>query len=421
MPYRDSSVGSPTWPGAGDDDMADFIVDVYQPFLTDAKVSGGLGWIQQLPDSGAGAGGSHPNYQRMFSRGGIGTEAPPYIMFQTLADWLWIFSGSGIDTTQQPYDQPGNPMNGPIDAVFSKRATSGNVGNLQALALTTVLGPYEDFWLFGGTTGEYCHCVLKISAREYRHFHIGMLTALDSDLHADSFYITNHRWVHIGTDDYYSGTSALNTDNKEHSPYDRMHHLPFRNNDNNNTAFGGDIRSCGMMVYSPAYGTEGYDWHIMVGTNSLASSSNIPGRAYNTAGNPPNSPSATTKVIGDINNTSNAVLFGNGFVTGYDKTLGTTLFSADPTFTTDGVALIPIYVCLSSDFASEMRWAPVGQVPDVFRVNMKTLDAEQEITVGSDTYTVFPMINKDQANTLSDEGYSGYEGLAYKKITADAT
>ena len=40
MPYRDSNVGTPTWPGAGDDDAADFLVDVIQPFLTDAKVSG---------------------------------------------------------------------------------------------------------------------------------------------------------------------------------------------------------------------------------------------------------------------------------------------------------------------------------------------------------------------------------------------
>jgi hypothetical protein len=60
-------------------------------------------------------------------------------------------------------------------------------------------------------------------------------------------------------------------------------------------------------------------------------------------------------------------------------------------------------------------------VPDVFRVNMKSLDAEQEITVGSDTYTVFPLINNDANNTLSNEGYSGYEGLAYRKITANAT
>ena len=417
MPYRDGAA----WPGPGDDDMADFIVDVYQPFLTDAKGSGGLGWIQQTPDGGAGGGGTHPNYQRMFSRGGIGTEAPPFIMFQTLADFLWIFSGDGINTAQQPYDQPGNPMNGPIDASFGKPGVGGNFGTLQSLCLTTVVGPYANYWLFGGPTGEYCHCVIKVSAREYRHFHIGMLLPLHSDLDADSFYITNHRWARLGTDAYKAGTSGTNTTNEEHQPYHRDHHLPFRNNTNNNTAFGGDFRSAGMWVYSPGYGTEGYDWWVMMGSTSLASSSNIFGRAYNTSGNPPNSPNATTKSIGDVNNTSNAVLFGNGAVSGYDLSLGTTLFASDPTFTTDGVALIPIYVLLPSDFESAIRWAPVAQIPDVYRVNMKNLDAEQEITVGSDVYTVFPMINKDSANTLDNEGYSGYEGLAYKKITANAS
>ena len=74
MPYRDSNVGTPTWPGAGDDDAADFLVDVIQPFLTDAKVSGGLGWISQTPDAGAGGAGAFPNYQRLYSRGSIGSE-----------------------------------------------------------------------------------------------------------------------------------------------------------------------------------------------------------------------------------------------------------------------------------------------------------------------------------------------------------
>lgn len=416
MPYRDGTA----WPGAGDDDMADFIVDIYQPFLTDAFGSGGLAWIQQTPDVGAGGGGTHPNYQRMFSRGGIGTEAPPFIMFQTLADFLWIFSGTGIDTTQQPYDQPGNMINEPIDASFAKPSTNGSMGNLQSLCIPTIVGPYQDYWLFGGLSAEYCHCVIKVSAREYRHFHVGMLTPLHSDLHADTFYITNHRVSHLGTDNYYSGSSSLNTDNKEHQPYQSQHHYPFRNNQTTNISFGGDVRSAGMWVSSPGYGTLGYDWWIMTGQEVTASSGAIVGRAQNSSGN--YSPAtAVVKNIGDVETTDATAPIGGGAVSGYDQGLGVTLFAADPLFTTDGVSLVPIFVSLPSDFESDIRWAPVGQVPDVYRVNMKNLDAEQEITVGSDTFTVFPMVNKDSANTLDNEGYSGYEGLAYKKLTADAS
>jgi hypothetical protein len=419
MPYRDSSVGTPTWPGAGDDDAADFLVDVLAPFLTDAKVSGGLGWIEQTPDVGAGGAGTHPNYQRLYSRGAVSTEAPPFWCFQTSAKSLWGFTGTGINTTQEPYDQPGNPMNQPINASFADPVT--DMGALKAMIQTSLIGPHTAFWLFGGPTGEYCHVVLQVAPRQYRHFHCGILTPLDPSLPADSFYITNHRWGFLSPDNLRNGSFDNNNTNDEHAPYDNTHILPFRCDANNNTAFGGDIRSTGMWVYSPGFGTEGYDWWLMAGTNALASSTNIPGRAYNTSGNPPNNPNATTKTVGDVNATADAVLFGNAFVTGYDKGLGTTLFASDPTFTTDGIALLPIYVSLCSLFQAEIRWAPVAQIPDVYRVNMRNLDAGQEITVGSDTFTVFPMINKDSANTLSGEGYSGYEGLAYKKITAIAT
>lgn len=415
MPYRDGSA----WPGAGDDDAADFLVDIIEPFLTDAKGSGGLGWISQSPDVGAGGGGSHPNYQRMFSRGGVGTEAPPYWFFQTSAKTLWHFTGSGVDITEQPYDQPGNPMNQPIDAVFTD--PSGNQGTLGSLVTTTLVGPYDDYWLFGGDTGQYCHVVLKVSAREYRHFHIGMALPLDPDLHADTFYITNHSWGWLDPDDLRAGTQNTNNSNSEHQPYSAQHFLPFANDAQNNTAFGGQIRRAGMYVYSPLYGTENYDWWIMTGADDGLANTSTAGRAHNTAGNSPNGVTATVKNIGDINAGNDDVLFGSGFVTGYDKTIGTILFASDPTFTTDGVALIPIYIMLHSDFSSALRWAPVAQVPDVFRVNMRDLDAEQEITVGSATYTVFPLMNKDSANTLSGEGYSGFEGLAYLKNTADAT
>lgn len=411
MPFRTGT--SPFEPG--DDDMADFIENIWRPFATDAKVSGGLAWIEQAPT--ASGRGSHPNFNYNFSRGTVGSEAPPFISFQTTAKTLYIFSGSGVNIGQEPYDQPGNPMNHPPDAIFSD---PGNIGQLSCLALNTVVGPYSGYWLFGGPTGEYLHCVLKVSAREYRHFHVGMLSPLDPDLHADSFYVTNHRWAWLDPDDLTAGTHTTNTDSKEHQPYQISHHLPFKNNNASNITFGSDVRSCGMWVYSPLYGTENYDWHFMTGTEVTANAGAVIGRAQNSNGN--YGPATNmTKTIGDVNSANNSVLMATGTVSGYDLGLGAIPFACDPTFTTDGVALVPIYVLLHSDFASALRWAPVAQIPDVYRVNMKTLDAEEEISIGSDTYVVFPMMNKDSANTLAGEGYSGFEGLAYKKITADAT
>jgi hypothetical protein len=424
MPYRTGST-----PFTGDDDMADFLVDVWIPFATDSFVAGGLAWISQSPDGGAppGGGGTHPNYQRMVSRGGVGTEAPPFINFQTSAKTLFIFSGTDVNTGQEPYDQPGNPQNGPIDAVFGD---PGHNIELQCAGLTTMVGPFDSYWLFGGPSAEYLHCVIKVSARQYRHFHVGMITPLDPDLHADSFYITQHRWNFLEPDNFsmqQSGT--VNSLNSEHQPYQSGHIMPFRNNGTGvNVAVGQDFRQSGLWLYSPGYGTEAYDWWMAVGTRRCPDASgggggtSVPGRAQNVS-QPASTRSviATTKVIGDVNEAADDVLFGAAFVSGYDATLGTVPWACEPTFVTDGVPLIPIYVGLPTDFESALRWGPVAQVPDVFRVNMKNLDAEEEITVGSDTYIVFPMINKDSANTLDNEGYSGYEGLAYKKITADAS
>lgn len=413
MPFREATF--PFEPG--DDDMADFMENIWRPFATDATASGGLGWIEQ-----AAARGTHPNFEFLFSRGAIAAEEPPFIFFQTTEKTLYIFTGNGVNTVQEPYDQPGNPMNQPPDAVFSDPTS---MRSLRCLALTTVVGPYEAYWLFGGLSAEYLHCVVKVNSRQYRHFHVGMLTPLHPDLHADSFYVTNHRWGWLNPDNLAADNSGINTNNKEHKPYED-HILPFRNNGNVNTTSGDDCRSCGLWIYSPAYGSEALDWWFPVGKKRSTTGSNggadeTIGRVRNSAGGGAVGATAITKDVGDVNNANDAVAIGAANVTGYDQALGTVPFACEPTFTTDGVALNPIYIGLPTDFESELRWGNVAQIPDVFRINMKTYQPEQEITDGSDIYVLFPMINKDSNNTLANEGYSGFEGLAYKKLTANAT
>ena len=419
MPFRSATGGF-----TGNNNVATFIDQIVSPFLTDAFGSGGLAWISQVPSRGKG---TTPKFEFLFHRGSIGTPAPPYWFMQTAARTLFIYSGSGVDTSQESFDQPGNPANEPpSDPVVD--LTSGSMMSPRCLALPTVIGSYDSYWLFGGPSADYCHVVLKVGAREYRHFHIGMLTPLHTDLHADSFYVTNHRWGYLDPDALkFAINDSANTQNFEHQPY-RGHLTPFGNNNKTNLSVGIDIRSRGMWVYSPAFGTENYDWWLMTGDpeqplpSGGGAGTSVYGQFQNTT--QPASVRSVDQVfkdIGTINDTAGDIVFGAGFVSGYDDSLGAIPWAAEPTFTTDGVMLVPIYVGLHSDFESALRWAPVAQVPDVFRVNMKSLDAEQEITIGSDTYVVFPMINKDANNTIDGEGYSGYEGLAYKKITADAS
>ena len=412
MPFRTDTGGFEP----GDDDMADFIEDIVAPFLTDSFVAGGLAWIQQVPTEGAGA---HPNFNYLFSRGSIGSELPPFWFPATTAKTLFIFTGDDVNTGQETYDQPGNPMNHPANASQPYSDPAGSFGSLAHQALTTVVGPYDSYWLFGGASAEYLHVVLKVNSRQYRHFHVGMLTPLHDDLDPLSMYVTGHSVAFLDPDDLSgSGLSSSNTDNKEHQPYHDYHIYPFKAENNNNLQFSGEnLRHRGLLLFMPNIGALGFEWYHNLSIEGNADSGS---RNATTSGNM-SSVTTTEKTIGDVNNGSDAVLFGVANCSGYSDGLGATMYSADPTFTANSTPLIPILVGAVVDFESDHRMAPVAQIPDVFRVNMNNLDPEQEILIGSDTYVVFPMVNKDSQNTLDNEGYSGFEGLAYKKITADAS
>lgn len=425
MPFRSETGGF-----TGNGNMGDFIDQIVETFLTDAKVSGGLGWTSHTHTGSPARGkGSSPDFEFYFSRGGSPAQVPIWCM-QTNSRTLRIYSGNDIDTNYPSFDQPGNPVNEPPADPPSDQ-TTGAIGQERCLGVTSAPGSYDGYWVFGGETAEYCHVVLKVNSRQYRHFHVGMLNPLVDDLPADSFYVTGHKWAWLSPDNLGSNTIIANTNNREHRPYSEPNRIPFWNCDAVNTSVGVDVRGCGNWFYIPNYGTEGYSWWLGFGATSQGptggggSGTDIFGEVQNTSqpGNV-NSIITPTKSIGTVNTNLNSPLdvrFGAGGVSGGGDSFGMIPFQCEPTYTTDGVALIPIFVYVHSDFASSLRWSPVATIPDVFRVNMKSLDAEEEITIGSDTYVVFPMINKDANNTLSNEGYSGYEGLAYRKITANAT
>ena len=413
MPFRTDTGGFIP----GQDDMADFMNDIVNPFVTDTKVAGGLEWLRQTPVEGNGA---FPNWNFMYSRGTVGSEAAPYWMAGTTAKTLFIFTGNGINTAQEIYDQPGNPMNYPPNASQPYADPVGSFFGLGCQLLNTVVGPYDSYWLFGGATAEYLHVVLKVNSRQYRHFHVGLLKPFHPDLDPESFYVTAHTVAYLAPDNLagqqlFGGT---NTANAEHHPYSSQHRYPFQARNLNNLQFSGEnLRNRGLNLYIPGVGALGYDWYHNLSIQGNADSGS---RNGTTSGNT-SSLTTTEKPIGDVNNTSDAVLYGVANCSGYCDGLGTSLFACEPTFTANSNPLIPILIGVTVDFESDRRMAPVAQVPDLFRINMKNLDAEQEILVGSDTYIVFPMTNKDSQNTLSNEGYTGYEGLAYKKITANAT
>jgi hypothetical protein len=77
--------------------------------------------------------------------------------------------------------------------------------------------------------------------------------------------------------------------------------------------------------------------------------------------------------------------------------------------------LIPIGVMYVDQATSPYTYNWLGQQPDVAVVNMKNLSPGDEITIGSDTWMVFPWVKKQY--TLGDVEESWNAGWAYKKVT----
>ena len=404
MPFRTA-----TTPFTGDDDIADFMLDIWLDFATDTGPNGGMAW----QDQNAAARGVHPDYEFWLSKGDLLTPAAPFVFYRTTggsgdnSNRLFVFTGDGVNLLQEIYDQPNNPMNCPSS---SPETYAGTIQQVRCQILQRMDGVFEKYWLFGDIASTYIHCVVQTRTREYRHFHVGLLKALHSDLDPSAFYVTGHSWSSLRNSDHYEfSTPAINT--VEHKPYHIKHMLPFNNVSQGVTSGSHQYQNRGIMVYIPNLGVNTEDWYAMQGSDARTNGTRTPSSQA----------TSISKPVGDVNSASSSTFFGIGQVTGYDATLGSILFSADKTFTSNFRPLLPIFITAYTDFSGDIRQAPVAQIPDVFRVNMKEIDAEEEITVGADTYVCFPMINKDSASVLAGEGYSGFEGLAYKKITGNIT
>lgn len=477
----------------GDDDMGDFMLDRWLPFARDL-----CNWV----DNRAPVLGTLPDIELWTHRGTIGTPVSPYFFGKTEANHLMLFSGDGVDLTEEIFDQPNNPANAPTNDTFPTLGTASvNVGAGTRMQLVNnITGPYQGYWLFSDTTGEYIHCVIKVSARHYRHFHIGRLRQIDGgvDLDPESFYSTGHFWSSV--EDGLAWPTAPVAD-QEHFPY-QSHAIPFRNfgGVSANGAFGIAMLNTvpSSLFYMPglfpiqvsaAAINDGGTGHAVndqitmsltdgiragVGTACVLNVDTeaagvVTGVSILTAGpydeatgdgdtNPvlaidqasttgtgvgfiadltfegykyfhgqssaeiqcTGSPAQKSGDGGVTTQTGNVMLrsrIGTAQTNYYAAGMGSLLWACDRNFTANANVLVPIFVSAAFDFQSDIRQGIVAQVPDIFRINMRDYAPEETITVQGVDYKVFPVINDDATNTIDGEGYSGFEGLAYRVET----
>lgn len=84
---------------------------------------------------------------------------------------------------------------------------------------------------------------------------------------------------------------------------------------------------------------------------------------------------------------------------------------------TIGRAVVPMYPIIPIHWnRSTNNQTILGQMKDVRGINIYNFANEEEITVGSDTWVVFPQYIRSPT-TSTAAGFTGHAGIAYKKVT----
>jgi len=81
-------------------------------------------------------------------------------------------------------------------------------------------------------------------------------------------------------------------------------------------------------------------------------------------------------------------------------------------------AMWPVAVTYVDTTTGDIHGTPLARMKDVAGINIRTYEAEQEITLagGSETWMIFPA-NKKAVTPFNQTGTTGFLGIAYKKVT----
>lgn len=76
------------------------------------------------------------------------------------------------------------------------------------------------------------------------------------------------------------------------------------------------------------------------------------------------------------------------------------------------IPLSPLAV-FTRDFTNDFAYY-LGEIPDIRLIEIRNFSAAQEVTIGSDTWVIFPQVRRTEDSVV---GRTYYSGVAYKKVT----
>lgn len=230
-------------------------------------------------------------------------------------------------------------------------------------------GPFN-YWFFEEDSGGifYVHVVLEAGQGNFRHFGFGIIDKFgDWDTGAGGEYVYGHRMEALS---FPSGTTACLLDSGDTV-----------------SAEGYDSAATMRIDTFPGAEESTSKWAAVFGRFFEGQASNRD-RANN----------QRNTVCGGARNGP----FANAF----------SIFRGYPGFT-GMVPLVPIGCWLGNAKVGVKQVFFIGWQPDVRYVNIGDFEAAEEVTIGSDTWVLFPW---QKRGSTTDTSY--YAGVAYKKVVA---
>lgn len=313
----------------------------------------------------------------------------PVIAFHTKDSAVYMFGGTSYVAGTESYALPGNTRQHP-ESQASNPGWSDVTNSSHPCSWTSFwpTGGLTAHWLYAPSDGKYCYAVIQLAARRFRNIMFGEFNKFQSAMLGGQFFGAQH---------WNQGVSEIDnpfTSSRQHSGA-----VCAMSTSVSNGTQSGAFRAEGLRSGAPD--APAAKWH-MNGDGFFA-----PG-------------SFTRPTTGTWDTQNNAAEdIGTGWINALSAggSVGSSyLFHVQQSLIANVKPLLPITVWVRGFAEAQERWMPVGQIPDLFRVSMLGFTEGQDLVVGSDTYSVLPFINSDQINTLNNDEYSAFDGLAIRQI-----
>lgn len=280
-----------------------------------------------------------------------------YIGFYYTSSFIKLYPARGYTSSTEPDAQP--------NVAYNDTLSSSSTGCI----VTQITGPYNAYYFFEDEV--YLHVVILVSDY-YRHFGFGVGVQSGSFNGGEYFY--SHEINQSAIIDIPTATS---------------HAYPLTGVYTNTYHLYGGTFVYGRKATSPETALSGATEANTKWFNSQTSAAALNDSDGDKFG--------LLNISGTISNQfANELSVGSSNLNGFSP-----------------LAPIDIYIRKTTDTPDSVY--PLISIPDLRAVNIKAFTDAQEITIGSDTWVVFPL-TKRGINT----GYEscGNHGLAYKKIAA---